>query len=476
MRSRPRVSSRLSLIFLLSVLAVPTVTSHAVTADARSSAQATASDTSGFDGGADLRLRQVFIGNVGLNGDSDIADRTFQRYRARLWGRYAPTDWLVADARLIWEGRHYNKPEAADWPVPGFETWYSGGILLDQLAVTLTEPEGLPFTAKLGRQDLIFGHGWLLLEGTPLDGSRSIYFDAARATVDLDRLDTVVDLVYIDQYATTDRFPRPLNDVIEDQTEQYETGAVLYARNKSLLPKSDLDGYFIYKHNRPNPTSRNIRVNNGAPFPSPSDSGDIYTLGLRGDVKPNDVWAVRAEGAYQWGERNGRGLSAFGVNGRVLYRFDDALDNRLHADLEYLSGDDPDDGTDQAFDPLWGRWPQWSELMIYQWPLDSRVGEATNLLRLNLGWMAQVHPTMLLTLDYHALFANQESTRTVAQLANISGDGHFRGHLFTAWLKGKLNDHVSGHLVAEYLAPGDFYAENRRDDSYFVRAELVLAW
>jgi hypothetical protein len=87
---------------------------------------------------------------------------------------------------------------------------------------------------KLGRQDLIFGHGWLVLEGTPLDGSRSIYFDAARATIALERIDTVVDLAYIDQYASTAGFPRPLNDVIEDQIEQYETGAVLYACNKSF--------------------------------------------------------------------------------------------------------------------------------------------------------------------------------------------------------------------------------------------------
>jgi hypothetical protein len=46
-----------------------------------------------------------------------------------------PTDWLSAEARLIWEGRHYNKPKADQWPVPGFETWYSGGILFDRLAL-----------------------------------------------------------------------------------------------------------------------------------------------------------------------------------------------------------------------------------------------------------------------------------------------------------------------------------------------------
>lgn len=429
-----------------------------------------------FDWGADLRLRQVFIGNVGLSDASPIADRTFQRYRTRLWARSSPTDWLDTDARLIWEGRHYNKPAADDWPVPGFETWYSGGVLFDRLTVAFNAPGGLPVKIKLGRQDLILGHGWLVLDGTPLDGSRTIYFDAARATLDLDAIETTLDLIYIDQNADTGRFPQALNGEVEDQTEQYETGVVAYARNRSLLPDTAVDGYFIYKHDRRNQTPLRLRVNNGAPFPSPGDAGDVYTLGLRLDGPVAPHWSLRAEGAYQWGRLNNRPLSAFGLNARLRYSFDDALKNRLHADFEYLSGDDPDEGTDQAFDPLWGRWPQWSELMIYQWPLDARVGQATNLLRLNLGWAAQVHPTSLLTFDYHALFANQESTRTAAQLANISGDGHFRGHLLTAWLKTKLDAHVSGHLVAEYLAPGDFYASHRRDDAYFVRAEMVLSW
>lgn len=469
MTQRIRWLGRFGLLFLLA----PVMAWSAAQASSAQSRDALSWDS---DWGGDLRLRQVFIGNVGLNDDSPIADRTFQRYRGRLWGRAAPTAWLAADARLTWEGRHYNKPEAADWPVAGFETWYSGGVLFDRLALSFDQPADLPFSLKLGRQDLIFGHGWLVLEGTPLDGSRTIYFDAARATLDLDAIETVLDLVYIDQAADTGRFPRPLNDTIEDQSEQHETGFIAYARNRSLVPGSDLDGYFIYKHDRPHTTPGSIRVNNGAPFPSASDAGDLYTLGLRldGDLAPR--WSGRAEGAYQWGELNQRTVNAFGFNARLTYAFDDALQNRLHADLEYLSGDDPDDAADQAFDPLWGRWPQWSELMIYQWPLETRVAQATNLLRLNLGWAAQVHPTTLLTFDYHALFANEETTRTPAQLANLSGDDRFRGHLLTAWLKTRLNEHLAGHLVAEYLAPGEFYAAQRRDEAYFVRAELVLNW
>ena len=432
--------------------------------------------------GADLRLREVYIGNIGFNDQAATANRSFQRYRIRGWGKYDFGEHFSAAARLTWEGRHYTLPPASAWPVPGFETWYDGGILFDGLTVDLKRIADSPLSVKAGRQDIRLGDGWLVMDGTPIDGSRTFYLDAARATYTAESIKTTLDLIYIDQYADTDRFPKALNGVVEDQTEQFETGAILYARNKSLLKDTDLDGYFIYKGNDPNDTPRNIRVNNGAPFPSPADDGEVYAIGARIDSKLGANWSLKAEAAGEWGTNSPypgapeQDISAFGLNARLGYAFNDALANRLHLDLEYLSGDDPDTATNEAFDPLWGRWPQWSELYIYQWPLDSRVGQATNLLRLNLGWIAKVHPTTDLLLDYHALWANQESVRAPSQLANISRDGTFRGHLFAAWAKAKFNKYVSGHLVAEYLAPGDFYAANRQDGSYFLRAELALSY
>jgi hypothetical protein len=432
--------------------------------------------------GADLRLREVYIGNIGFNEDSPTANRVFQRYRLRGWGQYAFNEHVAANARVIWEGRHYSLPPESAWPVPGFERWYSGGVLLDGLSLDLKRIGDSPLSVKAGRQDIRLGDGWLVMDGTPIDGSRTFYLDAARATYAFESAKTTLDLIYIDQHADTDGFPRPLNGDIEDQTEQFETGAILYARNKSLLKDTDLDGYFIYKGNDPNDTPANIRVNNGTPFPSPADDGEVYALGARIDSRLGGNWTLKAETAREWGTNSPypgaphQDISAFGLNTRLGYAFNDPLANRLHLDLEYLSGDDPKTANNEAFDPLWGRWPQWSELYIYQWPLDSRVGQATNLLRLNLGWAAKVHPTTEVSLDYHALWANQESVRTPSQLANISQDGTFRGHLFTAWAKAKFNKHLSGHLVAEYLAPGDFYAESRRDGSYFLRAELVLAY
>ncbi|MFD2111606.1 alginate export family protein [Thiorhodococcus fuscus] len=429
--------------------------------------------TSPFTWGGDVRLRQIFVDNVGLDADSKTADRTFERLRTRLWGNYAFDQNVSVKARLLWEGRHYQSPNRSDYPP--LENWYSGGIFFDLLHVDAKNIAGLPLSVRIGRQEIMLGNGWLVFEGTPIDGSRTFSFDAARATYSAEDIGTTFDLIYIDENPDTGRFPQALNGEVEDQTEQHETGVVLYANNKTLLD-GDLDGYFIYKHDDPNNTPGNIRVNNGYPFASPGNAGDIYALGGRADTNLTENWALRAEAVYQWGTRNDRDLSAFGLNSRLNYNFNDALKNQLHASYEYLSGDDPNSDEDEGFDPLWGRWPQWSELMVYQWPLDGRVAGASNLHRLNLGWTAQVHPTTWVLLDYHALWAAEQYPSYPSQVSLISGDDSFRGHLFTGWIRTKLNKNVSGHLVAEYLMPGDYYAENRRNDSFFVRAELIYTW
>lgn len=423
----------------------------------------------------DLRLRNTFLVGVGLRGEDPNADRTFQRYRLRLRADAVVTGSVRATARLLWEGRHYAKPDGDAWPVAGFESWYGGALLFDLLAVEVKRPGGLPFDAKVGRQEIVLGDGWLVQDGTPIDGSRTGYFDAARLTFGAVSSGRTVDLVWLDQAADTRRFPRPLLGGTEDQLEQGERGAILYARDERLLKGAKLDAYAVWKDSRTNATPGNVRVNNGAPFPSPSDSGEVLTFGGRAERALAPGWEARVEGAVQRGRRNGRDLRAFGITGRLARLFGRTRKHRAHLGWELLSGDDPGSGRDEAFDPLWGRWPQWSELLIYQWPLDARVGEATNVHRLGAGLLLQLPADSSLSLDLHLLRADERSARFPAQAANL-GRGRDRGLLVTGRWRRAFDEHVSAHLHAEYFRPGGFYAPHRRDDSYFVRAELNLAF
>lgn len=423
----------------------------------------------------DLRLRHTVLAGVGLRDGDPNADRTFQRYRLRIRADASVAGPLRATARLLWEGRHYAKPDGASWPVAGFESWYGGALLFDLLTVEVRRPAGLPFVARVGRQEIVLGDGWLVQDGTPIDGSRTGYFDAARLTLGVPSAGRTVDLVWLDQSADTGRFPRALLGGTEDQLEQGERGAILWARDERLVKGTRLDAYVVWKDMGTNAAVGNVRVNNGAPFPSPSDSGEVLTLGGRAEVEPAAGWELRAEGAAQRGRRNGRDLRSFGFTGRVTRGFGPGRKHRAHLGFEHLSGDDPASGRDEAFDPLWGRWPQWSELLIYQWPLDSRVGEATNVRRLGAGLLLQLGTDSSLALDLHLLGSDERSARYAAQAANLGG-GRSRGLLVTGRWRRAFDAHLSAHLHAEYFRPGDFYAAHRRDESYFVRAELNLAF
>ncbi|TCJ18953.1 hypothetical protein EZJ19_01685 [Parasulfuritortus cantonensis] len=427
---------------------------------------------SAWSGGLDLRLREVAIENANaLDEDNASASRHFERYRVRGWGRYAANDVLALTGRLMWEGRHYYRPgESAH-----YETWYDGALMFDNLYLDVAKPGGLPVNFRIGRQEIMFGNGWLTGDGTPLDGSRSFYLDAARAT--WAKAADTVDVVLVRQDAKTSL---TLDGEREDQTEQDERGLIAYWRHKAG-PDTDLDAFFIRKNNSPvsgEAGAGSLRLNNGFIIPvaaDPSDDGHVNALGGRVESALTARWKARAEAAFEWGRRNGKDLQAYGFNGRLTRRLDGERAARVQIGYEFLSGDDPDStGKTEAFDPLWGRWPQWSELYgPYSYGAETRTGETTNLHRLNLGWAVKVHPTTELSLDYHALFADRNSK---CGSTGFSCSDKFRGHLLAAWLRSKFDKHVAGHLVAEYFIPGGYYTPPKGDNAYFLRAELVLSW
>lgn len=428
--------------------------------------------------GGDLRLREVGINNANaLQESSPSAERHFQRYRLRAWGQAQPGEDVIVNGRLMWEGRHYNEPDSA---AAGFDTNYSGAVMFDNLYVQADKVGGLPLKLKLGRQDIILGNGWLMLDGSPLDGSRTIFFDALRATWSSGL--NAVDAIVLKQNPRTSL---TLDGKVEDQTEQNEKGLVLYLRNK-FSPDTTLDGFYFYKDNSfasGSTAGGARRVNNGFTIPilgpggvpvDISDEGHVNALGGRVETQFSPTLKLRAEAAAEWGRRNGQDMRGFGFNGRATHTLGGPWNNRVHVGYEYLSGDDPGTSNrNEAFDPLWGRWPQWSELYgPYSYGAETRTGETTNLHRYNLGWVAQVHPKAELSLDYHALFA-AENTKCGG---GFSCTDKFRGHLFTAWLRLKHDKHLSGHLLAEYFQTGDYYVAPKGDNAYFLRAELNLTY
>jgi hypothetical protein len=339
----------------------------------------------------------------------------------------------------------------------------------------------------VGRQDMKLGDGWLVLDGTPGDGSRTLYFDAARYTLDLKDQNTTIDLVGIYQDAVNDMWLPAINSVQKFQTDQDEVGGILYVANKSIK-ELNLDGYFIYKHDRRRPSNLNDLLTNKG------DDAELYTLGGRLSGLIAEHWQYRFEGAYQFGRKRDPGVgvgtytganslgfgwhtvAAYGLNSKLSYLFNDKLNNQAHFSFEYLSGDNPNTGQDEMFDSLWGRWPQWSEMYIYSYVNETRMAQVANLMRFGPGYSISPTKKMDFSLNYFALFAPQETPTRAAGGAKglFTNSGDFRGHYLQAILKYKFCKNATGHLWAEYLFPGDFYTY--QETMAFLRAELMLSF
>jgi len=418
-----------------------------------------------FKWGADLRLREKWgVYWTTLNKHAPRAsgdERHFERYRARIWGTLTPIPDVDLNARLVWEPRVIQK---GPWP-PSSDVVHSRQIwqeaLFDQLNVVWRNIGGLPLTITAGRQDIILGNGWLVLDGTPLDGSRTIFFDAVRFNYNWKEANTTFDGIYIDNDFEGDRYLKPFDHTGQNLIEQDERGAIFYVTNKSL-PKTEINGYYIYKHDTPKQAVVGY-------------DSETHTIGGRIAGDFGDNWKYYAEGAHQWGKRNSESISAYAFNSKLVYLCKDALSNQFRVGYEFLSGDDPGSHKNEMFDPLWGRWPQWSELYVYTVTLDNpgRPGQVTNFHRLGGGWTCSPAKNLEWSNDYHLLFCD-ENTR--GSSAGFSEHGTFRGQLLTSVLKYKFNDHVSTHVWTEFFFPGNYYADSRNDPAVLVRYELCFTW
>lgn len=421
---------------------------------------------------ADLRLHEIFAPNLLL----DKEDRHYQRYRARVGATVTPIKDIDFDFRLVYEPRHFSRPDR-ELQVRNqyyIDDWTTNEAIVDRLSVTWREPFGLPLRAVIGRQDIILGNGWLVLDGTPLDDSRTIFFDAVRLTWDLAACKTTVDTIYINQHADSDRWIEPFCDKDFHNIEQDEQGVIIYLTNKSLA-KTELNGYFIYKHDEAELGTRSgdISQTGMAPWQA-GDDADIYTFGARAVHDLTENINLMGEFAVQFGNKNSQDLCAAGLNTLATYKFNDALKHEVHVGYEFLSGDNSGtDGRNEQFDPLWGRWARFSELLAYTHALENRPGEATNLHRLNAGVSCSPCEQITLGADYHLLFAQHN---TYGGRGIFSADGNFRGQLLAGRMTYQFNKHISGHLLAELFFPGNFYNNAYNEVAGFFRYELNFTW
>ena len=138
-----------------------------------------------FDAGADLRIRQEIMDNIpGLPGGGLLQTRptgpyrNHMRYRVRAWGELKAAEKWRVYMRLTDEFRWNIRPH-------NHKTTFPDEVVLDNLFVEGSDLFDGFLDFRVGRQDIygLYGLDHIFVDGTPGDGSRTVYSDVVRATM-----------------------------------------------------------------------------------------------------------------------------------------------------------------------------------------------------------------------------------------------------------------------------------------------------
>lgn len=430
----------------------------------------------GFKWGARERLRHTYMNNnMDFNSDSDD-EQGFIRVRTNLWGDFQFSDKFSAYAMLTNEFRPYTIVRQRDQDA-GKEMTFDE-IIFDNLYLKYTSGGDNPLTVIFGRQNLIYGEGFILLEGGPWDGSRSIYHDALK--ISKKKGDMTIDLLAISNPVKDYRLPKislfddgenrlglPKKGSDQLMNDGLEEALGLYITKKPASGTS-FEGYYFYKVETPEyalPAFASI-------MPSQLEKLYVHTIGGRVVHPLSEKLKLMTEWAYQTGGQGEYSVGAYGGYANVAYSLPEQK-GVVTGGVNVLSGDDPATADVEGWNPIFSRWPKWSELYIYSQTAENigggrKVAYWTNTLSPNLKYVTKIKGVEV-TLWAHHLQA--------FETAGL-GDGTVRGNEFQCWLKFGLSNllpGLTGHVLYDYFIPGDFYPEGA-DPAQFLRFELMYTF
>ena len=430
-----------------------------------------------FDAGADLRVRQELIGNVaGMPGGgvlmpsarNDFTDHF--RFRPRVWGE---TKLVTEDAGTF---RLYARVmDEFRWCV---EPYRPSQVFPDEVVLDNLYLEGaglfdgfLDFT--FGRQDIynLYGLDHVFVDGTPGDGSRSIYSDMARTTLhftEISKLDlfALYDFDESDVRWGNDRSKhRSLSGFgggADPEMDDWGFGAVWGSELSRALP------YQLF-----------VMQKNYASFrrggeKHPRNQRELF--GFKVMPQLDEEWSLQFEGMSQVGE-NGRGDQQTGWSSYAGFNWKSATESSIRPyarfGYHFMSGDDDaavEDGGHSAWDPMWARGVNDSELLICGSLYGSAWWSNMHFVKLTLGYELGAH---------HGFYWATGPMFAAAQDGLGGGDGMFKGYLnqmrydfpiLTADRARGERFEIFGHLLAEFINTGDYYASDK--PMWFFRWQL----
>ncbi len=439
--------------------------------------------------GFDVRFRYENWDNLftlGTNSSlNSFKDRSFFRLRVMLWDEVKFNNQTSLMVRLNTEPKYQMGPyyhmlkDGTDR-----RKFDQDEVVIDNLYLDLKRVFGLPLDLRIGRQDFLgkdmYGEGFLILEGTPGDGSKSFYFNAIKGVLTITPKNTV-DIVLV-RNTMRDVLLPSIHPAYDDKPQAADNKGSLYIKHKKRLTSSNELGFWVYSRNKFSnglelePYYIYKKEEEDCQYGGPQVASYLHNLGARA-VYDFKLAKVRAELVRQFGEySNGTDRRAWGGYVFVEKSFSSCpMKPKVEIGYVYLSGDDPKSKKDEGFNPLFSRNPNWNELIIYTYLLEtmSKAGPIpgywTNLKMPLVNLYLTPLPNLSLQLGYQRLYAD-EKTRGLPTYV-FSNDGKDRGDLYLILAKCQFKKGLTGMFQYEIFDPDDFYAKKAKT-AHFLRAEL----
>jgi len=319
-------------------------------------------------------------------------------------------------------------------------------FFLDNAYVNVRSLFDLPVDLTVGRQNLIYGGGFVLFDGNSQFASSNLYFDGVKLAWH-PAGGVTLDAFYM-QDEENNRDNLSNDDIL--LTGLYLTAA------ETPVGKSEL--YFL------NRTDESL-------------GKDIWMLGGRVSGKLESGFDYAVEGAFQFGDAlENVDQEALGAKIDVGYTFrETAMAPRLFGGFVYLGGDDPETGKNEGWDVFYGGWGGlYGDLMAWTYVnLPNRMNVLNTIYDHN----------RLSSTNLEVLFSNFQMLSLGAQaklMKNLTGraswgklvfnetypgvDDDF-GDYYQATLKYTYNSQLGFSLYGALLDPGKAFSATGRDSA-----------
>lgn len=428
-----------------------------------------------FDAGAALRIRQEIIHNVPSAPGGVLGRAGKIRSKTKNQMRFRPEVWMELKAGENWRlFARVNDEFRAGLVQKTHNQSFPGELVVDNLYIEGKGLFGDFLDIRAGRQDLynLYGLNHIFSDGTPGDGSCSTHADMVNVALHADE-DSWLDLFALmthdqeelrwgtkrSRHVSKTGFGRG-----EREMDDWGFGAIWNSKAGML----DYKLFWIQKNTasfhrdgKKHPRKQtNLLGTKLEPHWTENFSTPVELMaqvGKNGDGNALHAWG--AYGGFDWKDDAGKSVRPF-VNGGVLF----------------LSGDKhtaTEDGGRGAWDPMWYRGVDDSEMFVYGSSLYG-VNWWSNMINIKTTAGLIFGPRHKVQLMIGPMFTQERD-------GIGGGNGFYKGLLtqarydFPIILADKDSGRrfeMFGHVMAEFFNPGDYFATDK--PAYFVRWQLEL--